>query len=204
MRLAFPPHGSALTPSVTLARRGDLTLQHGGGGRLGPRVEAAAAAARGPCREQAPPPPLSPLPGQGLGPGEGSGAPGGTVPPEPAPRVSAWDRECAGAHVCGRVFARALASLPGPPTWWPVARSARLSRRGRAWSGTSGVGGGARLGPCTARASPAEASTPDARPRGGRTRLGLLGGGGHRFSHGSPPRRAPPGPRRFSFGVSSV
>uniref|UniRef100_A0A2K5C0T9 BCL2 like 13 n=1 Tax=Aotus nancymaae TaxID=37293 RepID=A0A2K5C0T9_AOTNA len=55
-------------PAVTKARWGDLTLQHGGGGRLGPRVGAAAAAGR-PCRKQLPPPPLSPLLGQGPGPG---------------------------------------------------------------------------------------------------------------------------------------
>ena len=52
----------AQTPAVTEARRGDLTRQHGGGGRLGQRVGAAAAAARiaGSCGERLPPP-LSPL-----------------------------------------------------------------------------------------------------------------------------------------------
>ncbi|XP_043295833.1 uncharacterized protein LOC122423114 [Cervus canadensis] len=52
----------AQTPAVTEARRGDLTRQHGGGGRLGQRVGAAAAAARiaGSCVEHLPPP-LSPL-----------------------------------------------------------------------------------------------------------------------------------------------
>lgn len=39
--------------------RGDLTFQHGGGGRLGPRVEAATAAGR-PCRKRLPPPPPPP------------------------------------------------------------------------------------------------------------------------------------------------
>lgn len=44
---------------------GDLTFQHGGGGRLGPRVEAATAAG-GPCRKRLPPPPpLTSLLGQG-------------------------------------------------------------------------------------------------------------------------------------------
>uniref|UniRef100_A0A2K5MKM0 BCL2 like 13 n=1 Tax=Cercocebus atys TaxID=9531 RepID=A0A2K5MKM0_CERAT len=60
--------GPAPTPAVTKARRGGLTLQHGGGGRLGPRVGAFTAAGR-PCRKQAPPPPLSSLLGQGPGPG---------------------------------------------------------------------------------------------------------------------------------------
>uniref|UniRef100_A0A8D2E5V6 BCL2 like 13 n=2 Tax=Theropithecus gelada TaxID=9565 RepID=A0A8D2E5V6_THEGE len=60
--------GPAPTPAVTKARRGDLTLQHGGGGRLGPLVGAFTAAG-GPCRKQAPPPPLSSLLGQGPGPG---------------------------------------------------------------------------------------------------------------------------------------
>uniref|UniRef100_A0A2K5QL19 BCL2 like 13 n=1 Tax=Cebus imitator TaxID=2715852 RepID=A0A2K5QL19_CEBIM len=59
--------GPAPAPAVTKARWGDLTLQHGGGGRLGPRVGAAAAAGR-PCRKQPLPPPLSPLLGQGPGP----------------------------------------------------------------------------------------------------------------------------------------
>uniref|UniRef100_A0A2K5IS39 BCL2 like 13 n=1 Tax=Colobus angolensis palliatus TaxID=336983 RepID=A0A2K5IS39_COLAP len=61
--------GPAPTPAVTKARRGDLTLQHGGGSRLGPWVGAFAAAG-GPCRKQPPPPPpLSSLLGQGPGPG---------------------------------------------------------------------------------------------------------------------------------------
>uniref|UniRef100_A0A2I3SJM3 BCL2 like 13 n=1 Tax=Pan troglodytes TaxID=9598 RepID=A0A2I3SJM3_PANTR len=60
--------GPAPTPAVTKARRCDLTLQHGGGGRLGPRVGALTAAG-GPCRKQLPPPPLSSLLGQGPGPG---------------------------------------------------------------------------------------------------------------------------------------
>lgn len=66
---------------------GDLSLQHGGGRRLGPRVEAAAAAG-GPCREQLLPPPslLSCLLGQGPGPGEGSGALGRRSWSAPAPR----------------------------------------------------------------------------------------------------------------------
>lgn len=85
------------------------------------------------------------------------------APPEPAPRASARGRECAGAHVCGRVFAPDV-----------VARPASLSRRGRAWSGASGVGGGTGLG--WARAFPVEASAPDARPVVGGTRLGHAGG----------------------------
>uniref|UniRef100_A0A2I3HSA7 BCL2 like 13 n=1 Tax=Nomascus leucogenys TaxID=61853 RepID=A0A2I3HSA7_NOMLE len=60
--------GPAPTPAVTKARRGDLTRQHGGGGRLGPRVGALTAAG-GPRRKQPPPPPLSSLLGQGPGPG---------------------------------------------------------------------------------------------------------------------------------------
>lgn len=47
----------APTPAVTEARRGDLTRQHGGGGRLGQRVGAAAAAATaGSCVQHLPPP----------------------------------------------------------------------------------------------------------------------------------------------------
>lgn len=65
------------TPAVTEARRGDLTVQHGGGGRLGPRVEAAAAAP-GPCAKHLlPPPPPSSLPGQGRGQVRGVGFRGG-------------------------------------------------------------------------------------------------------------------------------
>lgn len=50
---------------MTEARQGDLTVQHGGGGRLGPWV-AAATAAPGPCgKHLLPPPPPVSLLGQG-------------------------------------------------------------------------------------------------------------------------------------------
>lgn len=79
----LPPRRRRLRKHVV----GDLTLQHGGGRRLGPRVEAAAAAG-GPCPKQLLPPPslLSCLLGQRPGPGEGSGDPGRRSWSAPAPR----------------------------------------------------------------------------------------------------------------------
>lgn len=61
---------------------GDVTRQHGGGGRLGLWVGAAASTtAEGFCREQPlPPPRLSPFLGQGPGPGEGVGIVGKPSP----------------------------------------------------------------------------------------------------------------------------
>lgn len=129
------------TLAVTEARRGDLTVQHGGGGRLGPRVEAAAAAP-GPCAKHLPPPPPPPssLPGQGRGQVRGVGFRGGPAgwrggfPPAEEGVSRPPSRPPGAAHAVGETGRTVLLRRGSPELVGTLRGCSNLSSVPRRWA----------------------------------------------------------------------